>query len=107
MRRPPVSVLGMDANRVSALLSAPMAGLFLVLVLCLTALQQPKPSVVILLPVLRVPSSYERVCPDPNRVIVLRLTQDGKIWISSTEIKPDRLQIILTLVTENRMDRYV
>lgn len=97
----------MDLNRLRALVAAPIACLFLMLMLYVFGLRQPHRSMGLRIPMIRVPDHSDRVCSDPNRIIVLRPASDDKYWINSTEIKPGQLQAILTLITENRSDHIV
>jgi biopolymer transport protein ExbD len=96
----------MDLNRLRALLAAPMAALFLILALCTFAVRRPA-SVGIRIPMVRTPDNYRYVCSDPNRIVFLRLAEDGTMWLNSTVIPPDRLTTIVKEVMENRGDRII
>jgi len=54
---------------------------------------------------IRVPDQPKNDCSDPNRIVYLRLAQDGVVWLNSTEIPLDRLTTIVKEVMENRGDR--
>ncbi len=94
----------MDLNRLRALLAVPMASLFLVLVLCVFAVQKPG-SMGMRIPIIRMPEMPKNDCSDPNRIVYLRLAQDGSVWLNSTQIPLDQLTAIIKVVMENRSDR--
>jgi biopolymer transport protein ExbD len=94
----------MDLNRLRALLAAPLAALFLILVLCIFGVQKP-PSVGIRIPMVRFPDQPRNDCSDPNRIVFLRLAQDGTVWLNATAIPTDRLTTTIATVMENRSDR--
>jgi biopolymer transport protein ExbD len=97
----------MDPNRFRSLLAVPLASLFLILVLCLFAVQRP-PSVGMNLPLPRVridPISNCNFLSDRN--IVVHLRKDGSIWINETQESPDELGHILTKIYENRDEKVI
>jgi biopolymer transport protein ExbD len=54
---------------------------------------------------IRVPDQSKNDCSDPNRIVYLRLEQDGAVWLNSTEIPSSQLTAIIKAVMENRGDR--
>jgi biopolymer transport protein ExbD len=102
--RPPVSKNGMDLNRLRSILAAPIAALFLIMVLSVFGVQRPA-SVGFRIPMIRVHNQSRNDCFEPNRIVYFRLARDGTVWLNSTEIPSDQLTAITKVVMENRGDR--
>lgn len=81
--------------------------MLVVLTLCILIARRPRVSVGLRIPTVRIPKHLSHICSDPNRVVFVRLTRDGQMWISSTVVAPDRLTAIIGLIMENRPDRIV
>ena len=97
----------MDLDRLRSLLAVPLACLFLILVLCVFAVQK-QPSVGMHLPLPKV-----RVHPDKDcdflsdRNIVLQLHKDGSIFINETRVSQEELRSILVEIYETREERVI
>jgi biopolymer transport protein ExbD len=96
----------MDLNRLRGLLAAPLAGLFLLLILCTFAGQRPA-STGFLVPMIRLHHNPEEPSDCGGRSEFVRLTKDGKNWINDTEVPPDRLVSTVSDLMENRAERVV
>jgi biopolymer transport protein ExbD len=98
----------MDLNRLRSLLAAPLASLFLILVLCtFAAVQKPK-SVGMYVPLPKVRSVPFNYCDFlSGRSIVVKLHKDGSYWINETRESPEKLGPRLTEIYGNRAERVV
>jgi|GEM_PF-4855654 Biopolymer transport protein len=95
----------MKFNQLRNLLAAPLAGLFLVLLLCVFVAQRPQPSTGLRVPMVKFkPHSPGYGCED-DRWLVIRLAADGRTWINETEIQVDQLQPSLFEIYQNRQGR--
>jgi hypothetical protein len=87
----------MDLNRLRALLAAPMAALFLILLLSTFAVQRPA-SVGMYLPLPKVRTVPFKDCDFvSDRSIVAQLHKDGSTWINETRESPEKFGSMLTL----------
>jgi biopolymer transport protein ExbD len=97
----------MDLNRLRLLLAAPLASLFLILMLCTFAEQRTELlGVYVPLPKVRsVPFSYCDFLSD--RSIVVQLHKDGSTWINETRMSPEKLRSVLTEIYEYRNEKFI
>jgi biopolymer transport protein ExbD len=97
----------MDLNRLRSLLAAPLAALFLVLVLCVFPVQR-SPSVGIRIPLLRVRTVAFKECDFlSDRSVVVRLHKDGSTWINETQESHEKLGIVLAEIYDNREEKII
>ncbi|MGA3009499.1 MAG: hypothetical protein ABSD72_04495 [Terracidiphilus sp.] len=97
----------MDLDQLKSLLAVPLASLFLIVVLCVFAVQRP-PSVGIRIPLLRVRTVPFKECDFlSDRSIVVRLHKDGSIWINETQESPERLGPVLAEIYDNREEKVI
>jgi biopolymer transport protein ExbD len=104
--RPPVSNYDMDLNRLRSILAAPMAALFLILVLCTFAVQKPK-STGFLIPMIRLHHNPNEPTDCGGRIEFVKLTKDGRTWINETEVPSNSLATAVAALMENRAERVV
>jgi biopolymer transport protein ExbD len=95
----------MDLNRLRSLLAAPVAALFLILVLCVFGVQRP-PSVGFRIPMIRIHHNPQEISCD-GRFEFLRLTRDGRTWINEAEIPVEQLRQKVAALMEDRAERVV
>jgi biopolymer transport protein ExbD len=94
----------MNASQLRLWLAAPMASLFLVLGICAFIVRGPTASIGLPLAIQKIrshPPSY--FCED-DRQIVVRITEDRKLWINETEMTPVRLRVLLGQINEYRSE---
>jgi biopolymer transport protein ExbD len=103
--RPPVSIYGMDFNRLFAIIAAPLTCLFLIPVLCTFAAQRPS-SVGFRIPMIRLHHDPNQMTCD-GRPEFVRLTKDGRTRINETEVSSGRLAPTISGLMENRAERVV
>jgi biopolymer transport protein ExbD len=97
----------MNLLRLRELLAAPVAGLLLVLILCVLVERRPQPAVGLRVPMMKLKQhSPGYVCED-DIPIVLRLTADGRMWFNQTEVAPEHLESLVAKVVEFRQERVV
>ena len=97
----------MNLIRLRELLAAPVAGLLLLLILCVLVERRPQPAFGLRVPMMKLkqhPLGY--VCED-DIPIVLRLTADGRMWFNQTEVAPEHLGPLVAKVVESRGERVV
>jgi biopolymer transport protein ExbD len=94
----------MNASQLRFWVAAPMAGLFLVLGLCAFIVREPQASTGLPMPIPRIRShSSNYVCED-DRQIVVRITEDGRLWINQTGMTPVELKTALKRINEYRSE---
>jgi len=105
-QRAAVSIYGMDLIRLRALVAAPLAGLFLVILLCTLAMQRPV-SVGIDVPMTRVREIPIENCFSglSDRDLILRIKDDGTVWINETQEKRENIRPILSKIYGYRAER--
>lgn len=91
----------MDLYRLRALVTAPMASLFLVLSLCAFVMHRPV-SVGMYVPMARVRTVPFDDCQGVDRSIVVLLHKDGSTWLNETQMRPDGLRSELAEIYDNR-----
>lgn len=96
----------MDLNRLRSFLAAPLAALFLILVLCVFAVQTP-PSVGMHVPLPKVRTVPHNECESADRWIVVQLHKDGSTWINENQVRADELGSELTEIYENRRYKFI
>ena len=96
----------MDLNRLRSILAAPMAALFLILVLCIFAVRRP-PSVGVRIPMVRIHRTYQNEFSCDGRFKFLRLTKDGITWINEAEIPVNQVRHRVAALMEDRAERVV
>jgi biopolymer transport protein ExbD len=94
----------MDLNRLRVLVAAPLASLFLVLVLCTFEVQKPV-SVGMRIPLTRVQMISDYHCPGVDRTIVVLLHKDGSYWINETQVPAHELRTRLAEIYEDREEK--
>jgi biopolymer transport protein ExbD len=95
----------MDINRLRALVAAPLASLFLILVLCTFGTNRPAP-VGIHIPITRVQTISEDKCFD-DRDVFVRILKNGSIWINETRLNPNELGPEIAEIMRNRNEQRV
>ena len=80
----------MDLNRLSSLVAAPMASLFLVLALCAFVGQRPG-AVGMNLPIVQVRTVSYGDCEGVDRDIVVLLHKDGSYWLNEEKAPTGKL----------------
>src|SRR5271169_6761579 len=101
-----VSIYGMDVNRLFSLLAVPLAGIFLILILCTFAMRKPV-STGIRIPVIRLHHDPNEPTDCGGRSEFIRLTRDGRTWINEDEIPRDQLVPKIAELMESRVERAV
>jgi biopolymer transport protein ExbD len=96
----------MNLNRLRSILAAPMAALFLILVLCIFAVRRP-PSVGFSIPMVRIHRTYHNEFSCDGRFEFLRLTNDGKTWINEAKIPVNQVRHRVAALMEDRAERVV
>ena len=96
----------MDLNRLRMMLAAPMASLFMVLILCLFAVRTPGPSVGIRIPVIRLRTAPTQFTCD-GRFVFVQLLADGSTRINTDDIAPDQLAPKIAEIMQYRAERVV
>jgi hypothetical protein len=98
----------MDLNRLRALVAAPVASLFLILLLCVLAVQRPV-SAGIQMPLMGIHIIPAGDCFQglSDRDVIVRIQNDGSTWINETRLSPEEIRKDLTLIYENRAERYL
>jgi biopolymer transport protein ExbD len=91
----------MDLSRLRALVAAPLASLFLVLVLCTFEVRRPV-SAGIHVPITRVRTDPIDSCEGVDRWIVVLLHKDGSAWINEAPVPAGELRSRLAEIYENR-----
>lgn len=96
----------MDLSRLSSLVAVPLASLFLIVVLCVFAVQRP-PSVGFIMPLtkIRIVSGFN--CGVLDRTIFVRLVKDGSYWINDTPVSADELRPRLAEIYKNVAEKSV
>lgn len=94
----------MRLEEITRLLALPSCVLLVLLLLWSGHGADPEPQG-FQLPIVRIPKKPVPGCTDPNRVVLLHLTDDGRTNLSGTDFPMERLPEILALVLENRGDR--
>jgi biopolymer transport protein ExbD len=95
----------MDLNRLRALSAAPTASLFLILVLCVSAVRESVPNGV-WMPVVRLrPDRVQFSCD--GRFVFIQLLADGKTKINGTEIRSQNLRPRVGAIMESHVERVV
>jgi biopolymer transport protein ExbD len=96
----------MDLIRLRTLLAAPLASLFLVLLLCALPTRGPA-SVGINVPMTRVREIPSENCFSglSDRDIVLHLKDDGSTWINETRLRREEIRERMSRIYENRAER--
>ena len=84
-----------------------MASLFLVLSLCAFVVQRP-PSVGMHVPLIKVRAVPCKDCDFlSDRSLVVRIHNDGNIWINETQVNYEKLGPLLTKIYENRAEKLI
>jgi biopolymer transport protein ExbD len=96
----------MDLNRLRTLVAAPVASLFLILLLCVLAVQRPV-SAGFRVPMIRLHHDPNEPYDCGGRAEFLRMTKDGKTWINSTEIPADQVTARVAALMADRAERVV
>lgn len=97
----------MDMNRLSSIIAAPLASLFLILCVCSILLQRPvSAGIPMPLPKMVVYSNQNCIYGD-DRSVVLQLHRDGSTKINETPIPRNVLQSDLSLIYENRFEKVI
>jgi biopolymer transport protein ExbD len=90
----------MDFDRLRSILAVPFASLFLILLLCTLVVRRPQ-SVGIAMPLPKVRVNVVSQCYD-DRMIVIRIKKDRKIWINETQVSSLELRDLLAKIFEGR-----
>jgi biopolymer transport protein ExbD len=91
----------MDLNQLKSFLAVPLASLFLIVVLCVFAVQRP-PSVGIHLQMPRVQRHADwHECEDDMPIVVV-IHRDGSIFIRQTEERPNEVAAIIARIMDYR-----
>ena len=97
----------MGLHRSRAYFASAISTLSVILLLCVLAVRRPNVPVGLRIPIVRIPKQSMRNCSDPNRIVFIRLTRDGRMWINSTDYPPERLTALVALIMERRSDHIV
>jgi biopolymer transport protein ExbD len=96
----------MDLIRLRALVAAPLASLLLVLLLCALAMRRPASAGInVLMTRVREIPSENCFSGLSDRDIVLRIKDDGNIWINETQEKREKIRSIMSRIYESRAER--
>ena len=94
--------VSMDLSRLRMLLAAPVASLFVVLLLCELAVHRPQPAVGLRVPMVKLKKHSQGYMCEDDWPHVVRLAADGRMWFVRTEVAPDKLGPLIAKVNEGR-----
>ena len=95
----------MNFNQMKESLAAPLAALFLVLILYLLAVHRPKPQVGLRVPMMKLKQHSPGYFCQDDRWLVVRLAADGTTWVNETVVQERQLRPLLFQIYENRHQR--
>ena len=97
----------MSTNSLRESLLASVAGLFLVLILCLFVMRRPQPSMGLSIPVMKLKQHTPSYVCEDDIPVVLRLKVDGSYRINWTEVTPEQLRSSVTEIFRGRQEPVV
>jgi len=101
-----VSKEGMNLDQLRAMLAAPVASLFLVLLLCAMVVSRPA-ATGFFVPVIRLHHNPNEPTDCDGLAELIRLTADERIWINGEAVQRDRLSSRIAEIMSNRAERIV
>ena len=95
----------MGLERFRTLLALPLASLFLILLVCASAIQQP-PSMGVRMPLLRLRPPRQDISCD-GRWVFVELLDDGKIEVNLEPVPPQDVSTLVGKLMESHAERVV